>query len=161
MSEETYTEAEAHRHFAGQLNGEVWRLFEKTDRSQTEDALMIHAAHASCYHWLQVGTGLHHQRAEWLISHVYAELGLGEPALRHARRCQALTKEHTGLMHDFDRAYAHEGMARAHAVARNREEALKYLALAEAAGQAIADDEDRQIFLDDLNSGDWSGVRGD
>ena len=80
----TYTLEEAHQHFAKTLNGTVWELLQKPERSKLEDELMIDAAHASCYHWLQAGTGLHHQRAEWLIAHVYTELGLSDPALRHA-----------------------------------------------------------------------------
>ena len=157
--EEKYTEEEAHRLFGGKLNGEVWGLLEKPDRSQAEDELMVHAAHASCCYWLKVGTGLHHQRAEWLIARVYSELGLAESALRHARRCQELTAEHADLMEDFDQAYAYEAMARVNAVAGNSEEAQKYMELAEQAGQAIADEENRKFFLGDLNGGDWHGLR--
>jgi hypothetical protein len=160
MSEEkTYTEAEAHRHFAAKLNGEVWGLLEKADRSPAEDELVIHTAHASCCHWLKVGTGLHHQRAEWLIARVYAELGKADAALRHAYRCQELTEEHADLMQDFDLAYAHEAVARANALAGNQAEARRYLKLAEAAGQTIADDQSRQFFLGDLQSGNWYGLR--
>lgn len=160
MSEEdTYTEPEAHRHFAAKLNGEVWGLLEKADRSPAEDELMIHAAHASCCHWLKVGTELHHQRAEWLIARVYSELALADAALRHARRCQELTQEHPGLMQDFDQAYAHEAVARANAVAGNQAEALKHLRLAEEAGQAIADDQSKQFFVGDLKGGNWYGLR--
>ena len=160
MSEEkTYTEQEAHRHFAASLNGEVWTLLGKPDRSQAEDELMIHAAHASCCHWLKVGTGVHHQRAEWMIARVYSELGLGEAALRHANRCQELTQEHADLMEDFDRAYAQEALARANAVAGNRAEARKHLQLAEEAGQAIADEDSKKFFVGDLADGDWHGVK--
>ena len=160
MSEgKVYTEPEAHRHFAAKLNGEVWGLLEKADRSSADDELMIHAAHASCRHWLKVGSGLHHQRAEWLIAHVYSELGLANAALRHANRCQALTGEYADLMEDFDRAYAYEAMARANALAGNQAEALEYLQLAEAAGQVIADDQSKQFFIGDLQGGDWHGLR--
>jgi hypothetical protein len=157
--EKTYTEQEAHRHFAARLNGEVWTLLGKPDRSQAEDELMIHTAHASCCHWLKVGTGVHHQRAEWMIARVYSELELGEAALRHAHRCQELTQEHADLMEDFDRAYAQEALARAHAVAGNRAEALEHLQLAEEAGQAIADEESQKLFVGDLDGGDWHGLR--
>ena len=160
MSEEnTYTESEAHRHFAAKLNGEVWGLIEKADRSGGEDEMMIHTAHASCCHWLKVGTPVHHQRAEWMIARVYSELGLAEAALRHASRCQELTQEHADLMEDFDRAYAHEAMARANAVAGNRAKALEQLQLARAAGQAIADDQSKQFFVSDLSGGDWHGLK--
>jgi hypothetical protein len=157
--EKTYTEQEAHRHFAASLNGEVWTLLGKPDRSQAEDERMIHTAHASCCHWLKVGTGVHHQRAEWMIARVYSELELGKAALRHARRCQELTQEHADLMEDFDRAYAQEALARANAVAGNRAEARKHLQLAEEAGQAIADEESRKFFVGDLADGDWHGLK--
>lgn len=157
--EETYTEAEPHRHFAVTLNGKVWELLEKPHRSRDDDEAMVHAAHASCFHWLQTGTQVHHQRAEWLIARVYCSLGIGESALRHAQRCLELTREHPDAMSDFDVAYAYEGMARANAVAGNKDEALKYLKLAEEAGQSIANDEDRKIFLGDFNSGNWNNLK--
>jgi hypothetical protein len=155
---EKYTEQEAHRHFAGQLNGEVWNLLAKEDRSPAEDERMAYAVHASCYHWLHAGTGAHHQRGEWLISHVYAELGTPLAALHHAKRCQALTEEHAGLLEDFDRAYALETMARAHALLGDREEALRYKEQAEQAGQAISDEESRKYFEGDLAGGNWGSL---
>jgi hypothetical protein len=155
----SYTLEEAHLHFAKTLNGQVWELLQKPARSQAEDELMVDTAHASSYHWLHAGTGLHHQRAEWLIAHVYTVLGLAEPALRHAGRCLELTNEFSGLMEGFDRAYAYEGLARANALAKNRDEALKYIQLAEKAGKNISNPEDLNIFLDDFNGGDWHGMR--
>jgi hypothetical protein len=157
--EKTYTLDEAHLHFAKTLNGKVWDLLQKPERSPSENELMIYAAHASCYHWLSEGTGLHHQRAEWLIAHVYTELGLVDPARRHAFRCIDLTNEYAALMQDFDIAYAYEGAARACALAGETEEARHYLRLTEEAGRAIRDGEDREIFLGDLNSGSWYGLR--
>jgi hypothetical protein len=159
MSEDEYTEEEAHRHFARKLNGGVWNLLGKSERTEAENELMIHAAHGSCFHWLEVGTGVHHQRGEWMISHVYAELGLAEPALRHARRCQELTEEHDEVLEDFDRAYALEALARAYAAVGDREEALKYVELAEKAGQAIENEESAKYFFGDLNSGNWNDLR--
>jgi tetratricopeptide (TPR) repeat protein len=156
---ERYTEAEAQRFFAIQFNGKTWDLLDKPDRTREEDELMIHSAHASCRHWLEVGTGLHHQRGEWLIARVYSVLGLADAALRHASRCLELTETYSDLMADFDQAYAYEGLARANAVAGKREEALKYVALAEEAGENIAGEQDRKIFMDDFNSGNWGGVR--
>jgi hypothetical protein len=155
----TFTLEEAQQHFAKALNGKVWELLEKPDRSKAEDELMIYAAHASCYHWLIVGTGLHHQRAEWLISHVFAELGMAGPALGHASRCLELANELPHLMQDFDWAYAYEAVARANALAGNQEEASRNVQKAEELGRAIANDEDKRIFLADLESGNWVGLR--
>jgi tetratricopeptide (TPR) repeat protein len=155
----TYTIEEAHQYFAKTLNGKVWELLQKTPRSKTEDELMIYAAYASACHWLNAGTGLQHARAEWLIAHVYCELIMADSALRHATRYLELTNEFADLMKDFDWAYAYEGLARAHALAGHRDEALKYLQRAAELGQAIANDEDRNIFMGDFNGGNWRGLR--
>ena len=155
----TYTLEEAHLPFAKMLNGVVWKLLENPDRSPHDNELMLYAAHASCYHWLQAGTTVEHQRSEWLIAHVYTELGMADAALRHATRCLELTNESADLIKDFDSAYAYEGIARANALARNRDEALKYIQLAEESGQAISNDEDKSIFLGDFNGGNWHGLR--
>lgn len=155
----TYTEAEAHRHFAIQFNGMTWDLLDRADRTREEDERMLYSAFASCRHWLEAGTGMHHQRGEWMIARVYSVLGLGEAAVRHANRCLDLTEQHAGEMADFDWAFAYEAVARANAVIGNRDKALEYIALAEKAGQAIADQESKEIFFDDFNGGDWAGLR--
>src|SRR5207247_10511050 len=61
---------------AAQLYNETWRLLELQGRSEHDDDRMIHAAHASRYHWGQVpaATPAHLARSEWQISRVYAVL---------------------------------------------------------------------------------------
>ena len=54
------------------------------------------------------------------------------------------------MMEDFDRAYAYECVARSNAAAGDRGEASKYIKLADEAGQAIKDGQDKQIFLGDF-----------
>ena len=153
VSETKFTVAEGHRHFAAATNSEVWVLLEKPDRTPAEDERMVHAAHASCYHWLEAGTAVHHQRGEWLIARVYAELGRGADALRHAGRCMEITRAYPSDMADFDIAYAHEALARAHSLCGDTAEARHYKALAEEAAKAIVDPEDRAYFLSDLRAG--------
>jgi hypothetical protein len=70
-----------------------------------------------------------------------------------------LTHQHSDLMHDFDWAYAYEGVARAHAVAGNRDEAIRHIELAQKAGEAIKEEEDRRIFVADFNGGNWNQMR--
>ncbi|MBN1878600.1 hypothetical protein JW823_00640 [bacterium] len=149
---------DAHQYFAIELNNEVWGLLQKPDRSDAENERMIYAAHGSCYHWLKVGTGVNHQRGEWLIARVYTDLGMAAEALRHASRCMALTDQYHDLMQDFDRAYAQEAMARANALAGRRDEALKHRKLAEKLGKQIAGEEDRNIFMGDFTGGNWYGL---
>jgi hypothetical protein len=146
-----------HRELGRSLNGLVWELLARNDRTAEDDARMVDAAHASQWHWREAG-GPPSTRGEWLISHVYAVLGRAEPALHHARRCLELAGSEAGVA-DFDHAYAAEAMARALACAGALDQAATWHAGATAAGAAIADDEDRGIFTGDLTSGPWFGLR--
>lgn len=47
------------------FNG-VWQLLDKADRSTAEDDRMLHMAHASRFHWENVGTAVNLARGEWL-----------------------------------------------------------------------------------------------
>jgi uncharacterized protein YndB with AHSA1/START domain len=145
-----------HRWSARSLNGLVWRLLASTNRTEEDDARMVDAAHASQYHWREVG-GPPATRGEWLISHVYAVLGRPEPALHHARRCLQLADTDSGVA-DFDHAYAAEAMARALACAGDLDHAATWHSRATAAGATVSDDEDRKIFTDDLATGPWFGL---
>ena len=82
---------------------------------------MIHCAHASAYHWLQVGTPANRARSEWQCSRVHAILGHVEPALRHARRCLEIVEANPDEMEDWDLPAAYEALgARAHGRGRRR-----------------------------------------
>jgi hypothetical protein len=155
----TYTLDEAHKYFAQSTNGRVWDLLQKPHRTEAENDEMLHAAHACAYHWQFAGTAVHRQRGEWLISHVQVVLGHGNEALRHAQRCFELTQANRDLMQDFDVAYAFEGMARAQAMLGDHKIAEEFLLLAQQAGNAIANEEDRSIFMGDFDGGDWYGLR--
>ena len=157
--QEKYSLEEAHKLFARQTNGKVWQLLGKAGRSAAEDDEMIEAAYASNYHWRSAGTDVNLQRGAWLIAHVYTVLGEAKPALLQARRCLELTNQCKDQMKDFDIAYAYEGIARALALSGLPDEAKKYLLLAQAAGEAIAEAEDKQIFMGDLNSDEWFGIK--
>jgi hypothetical protein len=137
-----------HRQLGVDLFNFVWTLLEKADRTQDEDDLMVHAAHASAYHWRQVGEPKHFARSEWQCSRVYAVLGRPEPALHHARRCLEWCER--GEVADWDVPYAHEALARAYEVAGDAEAAARHLALARELGEAIEDPEDKELLEKDL-----------
>jgi len=59
---------------------------------------------------------------------------------------------------DFDLAYAYEGLARAHASAGHTDKAKEHYPLAAEAGEAIAEDKDKQIFMSDLVGQPWFGM---
>jgi hypothetical protein len=128
----------------------VWTLLERSDRSQREDDLMLHGAHASRFLWEEPGEPVNHARGEWQVSRVYAVLGRGEPALFHAQRCLDICEEHG--IGDFDLAYAYEALARASSVAGDSALASKYKGQARAAAEKIADPEDREHLAEDLDS---------
>ena len=135
------------RKLAGELFNRVWVLMEKPGRTREEDDEMIHAAHASRYHWGAVGKAENLARGEWQISRVYTVLGRGEPAVAHAQRCLEICEQH-GLA-DWDIAYAYESLARAHKTAGHTAEARKFKKLSRAAGDKIAEQEEREHFEDD------------
>ena len=160
MSEnKNFTEAEAQLHFAKQFNGKIWELLEKPKRTLDEDELLVDYTHASLAHWRAAGTGVHLQRGVWMLARVYTVLGNAQMAIQYAERCIELTDQHKALLSDFDFAFANECMARAQALAGNQAEAKKYIDKADKAGVAIKDDEDREIFMNDFNGGEWYGVK--
>jgi hypothetical protein len=140
------------RALGARLFNETWLLLEREDRDQQDDDQMIHTAHASRYHWGQAPgvTPAHLARGEWQISRVYAVLGRAEPAIYHAQRvvdiCQA-----NGIG-DWDLAFGYEALARAFAVASDAEAARAFTDRALAAAETIAEDEDRDLLLADLET---------
>ncbi|HVX45621.1 MAG TPA: MerR family transcriptional regulator [Mycobacteriales bacterium] len=131
------------------FNG-VWRLLEKEDRSPAEDERMIHMAHASRYHWEQVGTASNMSIGEWQISRVYATVGRAEPALHHAHRALQITQENE--IGDFQLAFSYEALARASAVAGDPDEARRWTEQALSAADDIAKEFDRELVLTDLET---------
>jgi DNA-binding transcriptional MerR regulator len=141
-------EPDAQRKLASDLFNFTWTLLERPQRTQHDDDLMVHAAHACRYLWDEVGEPVNHARGEWEISRVYATLGRAEPALHHARRCLEICEEHG--IGDFDLAYAYEALARAHAVAGDTDASARHAAQAREAGARIAEQDDRELFESDL-----------
>ena len=133
-----------------ELFNRTWALLEDPDRDPDE---VLHCAHASAYHWMQGGgTVANRARSEWQCSRVYSVLGRPEPALHHAQRCLELCESAPDEIEEFDLPFAYEALARANAVAGNEAEAHEWLARARAAGERIADEDDRVLLESDLAS---------
>lgn len=139
-----------HRQIAVDLFNHTWELLDKKERTQVEDDEMIHAAHASRYHWGLAGTALHLARGEWQISRVYSHLERGEPAQYHALRSLEICRENG--FGDFDLAFGYEAQSRAALVLGDRHAAEKYHALARKAGEEIADHDDKDYFFAELGT---------
>ena len=114
--------------------------------SRADDALMVHTAHASAYHWAVAPecTPANRARSEWQLARVYALVGRPEPALHHARECLRWCEEHD--LGDWDLGFAYEAIARARKAAGE-----DYAADVERARAVpIADAEDRELLEKDL-----------
>ncbi|MGC9335222.1 MAG: hypothetical protein ACP5JJ_13800 [Anaerolineae bacterium] len=149
-SEDDVKAAELHRRFAVELFNRVWELLDQEDRTPEQDDRMIHAAHASRFHWGEIGTPLEFARGEWQISRVYAVLNRPQAAIHHAQRSLALCEDNQ--IADFDLAFAYEALARAYAVAGDAVRREEYIRLAEEAAQDIEDEGNRKYFLSELAS---------
>ena len=139
-----------HRQLGVDLFNFTWSLMDKSQRTLDEIEVMVHAAHASAYHWRQVGSPLNFERSDWQISRVYALLERPEAALYHAELCLSICQaEDIG---DFDLAFAYEAVARAHAVGGRPEKAQEYIYKAREAGEQIKKKDDRDYFFDELGT---------
>jgi len=141
---------EAQRQLGIDLFNRCWTFIEKDERTREEDDEMIHCAHASAYHWMQVGTKANRSRSEWQCSRVYAITGHVEEALRHARRCLELVEGHPDEMADWDLPAAYEALARAYMVAGDVEETRRYAELGREAVAKIEDEDDRAVMEADF-----------
>jgi hypothetical protein len=155
--EEKYTDQECHKSFAVNSFNLVWSLLDKKDRTKEDDDKMVHAAHASRFHWGEIGTPVEFERGEWQVSRVYSVLNRPQAALYHAKRCLEICTENN--IGDFDIAFAYEAMARANAALGEKSECQKYVRLAKEAGEKIKGKEDQKIFLSSLEQGPWYGMK--
>ena len=147
-TDDKVTEQELHRKFAVDLFNRTWDLLDKEGRTPEEADTMIHAAHASRFHWGEIGTPLEFERGEWQISRVYAVLNRPQAALYHAQRCLDLCR--ANKIGDFDLAFAYEALARAYAVAGDMAKSGEYIELAMRAAEQIEDAGNREYLEGEL-----------
>jgi len=158
MSEKkTYSETEADQLFAAKFHGMTWNLLDKSDRKTEDDEKLTDYAHSSLAHWRKTGKEINLQRGFWLLSRVYTVLNQCEPAQKYAKRCLQVTLEYPDQMEDFDIAFSYEAVARSFSLAGENEEYQKNIRLAEEAGKSIKNESDREVFQNELQSGDWFG----
>lgn len=150
MSTENLPVQEWHKKQAIDNFNYTWALIDKKERTVEDNVNMIHAAHASRFHWGQVGTPLHFARGEWQISRVYSLLNMTESALFHGEQSLNLCLENN--IADFDLAFAYEALARSYKLSNNTAEMKKYYHLALSAADNIEKQENKDYFLSELNS---------
>jgi hypothetical protein len=150
QEEKPLDEKAIQKKYAIDLFNGTWAMMEKKERSEADDDRMLNMAHASRYHWGEVGTEINLARGEWLLARVYAVLGRVEPSLYHALKSLACCEKND--FGDFDLAFAYEALARTYAIAGDESQRDKYLQLANEAGKLIAEEDDRDLFFSDLKS---------
>ena len=143
-------DAETHRALGKGLFNRTWDLLEIEARTTTQDDEMIDTAHASAWHWRQVGTVANVARGHWMCARVYAVLGRGEPALHHARRAVAILAAGGDGIEDWDDAAAAEAMARALVVTGDLTGAAEWKARGVVALAGIVHEADRRVIEADL-----------
>lgn len=129
------------------FNG-TWDLIDLKDRTEADLLKMIHMAHASRYHWGEIGTPLEWSRGEWQISRVYALAKMGESALYHGNH--ALKYCLDNAIDDFDLAFAYETIARAYSVLKDNAQKQAFIDKAREASDSIEQQEDKDYFLSEL-----------
>lgn len=143
-------EERLHKELAIKLFNDTWDLMDKEGRTQEENTRMIHTAHASRYHWGQVGTPLQFARGEWQISRVYALVQHGEAALYHAKLSQELCEECD--LGPFDTGFAHEAIARAKRLLGNTELSYTHVETAKGFAELVDKEGDRKWLEDNIGT---------
>jgi hypothetical protein len=131
-----------HRRFAMSCNNRAWDLA-AAPRAAAEEREMLDAAHASAWHWSQVGTEQNRMRATMLLAEVHALAGHGTPAMAYAREMRSYFLGRDTP--DWELAFTHAIYAHAAHVAGDAEEHRAAYRMAVEALNAIADAADRAI----------------
>lgn len=139
---------DVHRQIGVERFNATWDLIDRADRSADDDVELLLSAITSRWHWGQVGGPEEISTGDWQVAHAASLLGLGDLALLFARRNLA-TAEAQGWS-GWRLASAHEGMARAFAVAGDAGGRARHLDAARAALDAEPDAEERQVIAEQL-----------
>lgn len=132
-----------HRHFAVEANNQAWDMSESTCTLPNPLAL-LNVAHASAWHWQTVGTELNLMRSLMLLALAHARASLGPTAWHYAQTMKSFFLARSDTP-DWELAFVHIVHALA---ARANGDPQTYMAssiLAQAAMQAIKNQEDREI----------------
>jgi len=100
------TEEQSHKRMAIDLFNRTWDLLDKTERTPEENDKLVHAGHASRFHWGKAGKPVNLARGGQQLSHIYAVLKRTEPALFHGQLALEICRA-SGIA-DFDVAFAYE-----------------------------------------------------
>ena len=133
------------RRFASDANNRAWALAEQATLTPDEQAELLTAAHASAYHWSQIGSHIEKAQAALLLGQVHARLGHGELAMCFASAAyDVLTAPGA---EPWQTVFAHAILAHAAAVCGQTERHARHYSEARTLADRLSDPEDRQIFM--------------
>jgi len=138
-----------HRWMAAHFFNRAWELLEM-ERAAGQDRELLATTLASWLHWQQVGAPVNLAVAEWQVSRVYAVLGDADRAEVHGRA--GLEIAEGAALGPFYLGYAFESLARAAAVAGDQEQRRRWLGMARAVVEQVADQDERALLLADLET---------
>jgi hypothetical protein len=140
---------EVHRVIGVDRFNATWDLIDLGGRrSADDDVEMLLSAMTSRWHWGRVGGPEEMATGDWQIAHAASLLGLGDLAVLFASRNLAVA-EAQGWS-GWRLASAHEGMARASAVAGDATGRARHVAAAEAALADEPDAEESNVIAEQL-----------
>jgi hypothetical protein len=139
-----------HRELASRYFNATWDLIDSPERSAQQDRDMVGLAFASRQHWIEAGgTAENLAIADWQVAHAASHAGLPDLALLFAA---AAVERATNDLPDWLRASAHEGLARAYAVAGDRDGYEREAAITRALLETVDNAENRDLIADQLAS---------
>lgn len=143
-------ELAAHRYFSAVCFNRTWELLDKPSRTAQDDEALVACTLASLWHWLQRAdcTPLNLSIGYWQVSRVYAVLGQAANAWRYAELCLKASENEE----PFYLGYAYEALARACLVGGETGLAERYRRQAEELAAQLAEGEQREMLLRDLES---------
>jgi hypothetical protein len=145
MADPTFDVAAAHRWFAIEANNGAWDLVEKSSRTPAETERMLHLAHASCWHWGQIGQPINELRGWTLLTTAYVAAGWSSEAIRFGEESLKRLTEVTDAT-PFDRACIHGSLAAAYQLAGWTADSTREFNAADALAASLEDADDRAVF---------------
>lgn len=142
----------AHRHFAADCFNRAWVLMDKAERTPEQQEEMLRLSHTSLWHWTQRDdySPTKASVGYWQLSRIYVLLGQPEGAARYGEL--SLRTASGPSTPPFYRAYAHEALSRAAALAGNWAEVQRNLDQARKVSAKIEDESSRAMLLADLDT---------
>jgi hypothetical protein len=143
--------AAAHSHFSAHCFNAAWDLMEQPERTTAQDEEMLRLSLASTWHWTQREdcTPANLSVGYWQTSRIYALMGQADNARRYGLMALTTVQDEEA---SFYQGYAYEALARAEALAGDREKMAEYLEQARRAAERVADGQSREMLEADLDT---------